>query len=167
LDVERAEREAAKLEEKINFDRHNQYFDQCLHVASSNGLDPELVKLANNQVHRALQSGINVHATFVSPRAPSTAHMTPRHAASVPVQAFAPELLMSPGNPAWGKLQFLQENFSQIPAVQVQVQVGECHPSGKFSARFLQIPANSCRLSALIPALLQEFLQGCRSESVM
>jgi hypothetical protein len=63
----------------------------------------------------------------------------------------ASTLVMLPGNPAWGKLLFLQENFSQIPAVQVQVQMGECHPSGKISTRFLQIKCpHSCAFAGIL-----------------
>lgn len=96
MDVERAEREAAELEERVKLERHNQYFDQCLRVASSSGLDPDIVRLANQHVRQALEAGMNIQPMFVSPRAPSTARVAPRRAASVPVQTYASAPPMTP-----------------------------------------------------------------------
>ncbi|KAB5591328.1 SH3 domain-containing protein [Ceratobasidium theobromae] len=92
-DVVRAEREAAELEEKINFGRRSQYFDQCLRVASSTNLPPDLIQMASDQVRQALESGMNFYAApFLSPRPPMV--QTARRATSVPIsmQATPPGL---------------------------------------------------------------------------
>lgn len=96
LDAERAEREAAELEERVNCERRSQYFDQCLRIASSNGLPSDLVELASQQLREAIEAGMNFKTKFVSPRTPSTSRLVARRAASVPVHTSTPGALQTP-----------------------------------------------------------------------
>ncbi|KAG9119663.1 hypothetical protein FRC07_005205 [Ceratobasidium sp. 392] len=94
--IQRAEREAAELEERINFERRSQFFDQCLCVASTANLDPEILDMARQGVRQALESGMDFGKPFVAPRAPSAARMVPRRATSVPVQTYHSSLPKTP-----------------------------------------------------------------------
>ncbi|CUA69895.1 SH3 domain-containing protein C23A1,17 [Schizosaccharomyces pombe 972h-] [Rhizoctonia solani] len=67
LEEERAEREAAELEEKVNRDRQGRFFEEMMHTLNNKHVEGDVIDMVNQQLREKFSHGL-ASEPFVAPR---------------------------------------------------------------------------------------------------
>ncbi|KAF8686120.1 hypothetical protein RHS04_00366, partial [Rhizoctonia solani] len=95
LEQERADREAADLEDRVDLRRTKLFFEQCLQAVShaNQGVASDVVGMANDHLRLTMRQGLARFQPFVAPRSPARPELRTiinRRTASTPIPPTSP-----------------------------------------------------------------------------